>query len=466
MRMTPFRAMEAVNALFARLPRGEVKRLLDRREMLSLKHGMFMNSSLGERKIIPIQLRPWVFSAQQKRFFHRTVLLLGSALDRLLPLYLQNEAVRRILPLEPKEREWITRANQPRLQSPRPVLDRIDATATFTPADWRENFWFLEPNSVGIGGVHYIPGTCGVGGDWVGPVLKKHLPALRLRFPDDIRELMRRMFLAHARALGGKLRRVVLIEDQSEPGGTEEFPQVARFLKRHGMDALVADPGAVVLRRGALVVRGKPVDLVYRDTELRDLVRMAPRRVAGVREAFHRNRVISALAGDLDHKSTWELFTNPEFSKHFTLSQRRLFREHVLWTRLIFPRKTTDPKGKRVELTAFLRRHREKLTIKPNRAYGGEGVLFGHAATQAAWEKEIACALRAPGTHVVQQTVSVRSELFPVADAAGRVRLTPFYAVTGFAATRDGIAILGRSSREQVVNVSRRGGLIPVWALG
>ena len=107
-----------------------------------------------------------------------------------------------------------------------------------------------------------------------------------------------------------------------------------------------------------------------------------------------------------------------------------------------------------------------RLTLKPNRAYGGEGVLFGHDMTRRRWERHLERALRRPGTHVVQQCAPVRAELFPVARPDGSVRLEPYYAVTGFAVTRDGMAILGRSSKEAVVNVSRKVGLIAIWRLG
>ena len=187
--------------------------------------------------------------------------------------------------------------------------------------------------------------------------------------------------------------------------------------------------------------------------------------VAGIREAFIRNQVISSIAGEFDHKSAWELFTNPIFAHRFTAPQQKLFASHVLWTRLFWDRRTTNPQGKQVDLVPFIRRHREKFVIKPNRAYGGEGVVFGCQATQAGWELEIDHALKKPFTHVVQQVAPVQSELFPVAEEDGTVRLEKFYAVTGFAATPDGLAILGRMSKETVVNVSRKGGLVSVWKL-
>lgn len=469
MRYTPMRAMEAVNAAFLRIPRDKIQDLLAKKEKLSVKHGMSMFTPRGKVRVIDVQLRPWLVDAAQRRFFHRTCLFLRSALGRLMPLYLADPKVRQVLPLEPKEHEWMMAANAQGLQRPQTVVDRLDTTATFAVSDWKENFWFLEPNSVGIGGVHYIPATCRLTEEWILPALRKELPDLKWAFPDDIRQLLMKTLYRHAKAIGRRLRRVALIEDQSVNGGTDEFTSVAQYLTRQGLPALTADPRDLVVRGAEITVRGKPVDLFYRDSEITEIFEMAgkkgERAIAGIKEAFLRNQVVSSIAGEFDHKSAWELFTNPEFARYFTLRQRRLFRKHVLWTRLIWPRNTTSAAGKPVDLIAHVRRHREALVIKPNRAYGGEGVVFGHQATQLAWERELDKALRHPYTCAIQQAAQVRAELFPTASANGSVRLEPYYAVTGFAATQDGLAILGRASKESVVNVSRRGGLIAVWSL-
>ena len=469
MRYTPLRAMEAVNAAFLRIPKPEIRRLMERREALSIKQGLSMFTSKGKPRVIDVQLRPWVIDGAQRRFFHRACLLLRSALSRVMPMYLANSKVRQILPLEPREHEWLMSANARGLQEPQAVVDRLDSTATFASSDWRENFWFLEPNSVGIGGIHYIPATCALTAEWILPTLKRSMPDLRVSPHDDIRQLVLKLFIRHARSIGRRLKRVVLVEDQSVDGGTDEFTEISRYFTRIGLPAFSADPRDVQVIKGEIVVQGKIVDLIYRDSEITEMLDMARGKtkgaVDGMREAFVRNQVVSSIAGEFDHKSAWELFTNPEFTSHFTLRQRRFFRRHVLWTRLVFPRTTLSPTGKPVDLINFIRRHREELVVKPNRAYGGEGVVFGHQVTQPVWERELDRALRRPSTYVIQQAAPVRAELFPVADREGSVRLVPFYAVTGFAATRDGIAFLGRSSKEAVVNVSRRGGLIAIWRL-
>ena len=469
MRYTPERAMEQMNAAFLQLPKAEVRRLLLNRERLSVKHGMSMFTPKGKARIIQVHLRPWGIDSSQRRFFHRTCMILRGALERLMPLYLSDPKIQQVLPLDPEEREWLMAANAKGLQRPQSVVDRLDTTATFTPSDWKNNFWFLEPNSVGIGGVHYIPATCELTAEWVLPTLKRALPDLQLEFQDDIRILLLKLFARHAKGIGRRLRRVALIEDQSVDGGTDEFTSVAQFFRRQGLAAITADPRDVVIRRDQVTIKGKPVDLLYRDSEITEILEMAGRRqerVAGIREAFIRNQVISSIAGEFDHKSAWELFTNPEFTRRFTLRQRRLFKEHLLWTRLLWDRRTAGPRGKSVDLIPFVRRNRETLVLKPNREYGGEGVVFGHQVNQTVWERELSAALKRPFTHVIQQSALVRAELFPVAEENGTVRLESYYAVTGFAASRDGMAVLGRASKEAVVNVSRRGGLIAIWKLG
>jgi len=456
--------MAAINRAFLRLRPAEAQALRARLRPVSLRHRMVMYTDRGRPRVIDAQLRPWLVTDPQRRFFHRACLTLKSALSRLLPLYLANPRVRQVVPLEPAEDAWLWQVLGGVAQTPQTVFDRLDATATFAHRRWADDFWFLEPNAVGIGGIHYIPATAGTVRDLVVPWLQGTFPRLRLGAMDDIRDLLLGAVRAHARAIGRRRLRVAFLEDQSEPGGTAEFAHVAGYFRRRGVTALVADPRHLRLKGREILARDVPVDIIYRDSEITELLELERRGVpmAVVREAFRRNQVISSIAGEFDHKSAWELFTNPVFSRCFTPAQRAVFARHVLWTRLLWERKTTDPLGRRVDLAAYARRHRTSLTIKPNREYGGAGVAFGHATSPREWERLLEAALRRPGSAVVQRTARVHREPFPRIAPSGRVTLEPLCAVTGFAATPRGLAVLGRSSRAAVVNVSRGGGLIAV----
>jgi uncharacterized circularly permuted ATP-grasp superfamily protein len=137
----------------------------------------------------------------------------------------------------------------------------------------------------------------------------------------------------------------------------------------------------------------------------------------------------------------------------------------VLWTRLVADRKTLLPDGQMGDLLPHMRDERESLVMKPNRSYGGDGVLIGLATSQADWEAAIEGILKSDDRWVVQQLASLPVNDFPVVGDEGHVHLEPFHTVVGFAPTRHGMSILGRASQKQVVNVAQRGGVC-VIAMG
>ena len=67
-----------------------------------------------------------------------------------------------------------------------------------------------------------------------------------------------------------------------------------------------------------------------------------------MRLLFKQNRVVSSLVGDFDHKSCWEILTDAAIAeKFFSAEECRLFRRHVLWTRVVGERRTTLPHNAR-----------------------------------------------------------------------------------------------------------------------
>ncbi len=63
---------------------------------------------------------------------------------------------------------------------------------------------------------------------------------------------------------------------------------------------------------------------------------------------------------------------------------------------------------------------------------------------------------------MVQALANIPVYLFPVVGPDGKVKVEPFYTVMGFAPSKYGLAILGRASQKQVVNVAQRGGMCVV----
>lgn len=173
--------------------------------------------------------------------------------------------------------------------------------------------------------------------------------------------------------------------------------------------------------------------------------------------------MVSSIAAELDQKSCWEVLTDPVLAhRYFSPAEQAIFRRHVPWTRVVADRETTLPEGGTGHLLTHARVAQEQLVLKPDRGYGGDGILLGPALSPAEWESAIDRALADEQRWVLQQLVAIPVREFPVLAPDGRVAMEPFYTVMGFAASDDGLAVLARASQKQVVNVAQHGGLCAV----
>jgi hypothetical protein len=427
--------------------------------------GMRYLNDAGQVRTIDIALKPWVLTSAQLYYFHRVIQTLADALLRVSHLYAHDPSVREVIRFEPTREAWMRLQAHPRSR-PLAVIGRLDSTAIYDHARWRADFRMLEPNAVGVGGVHYAPAACSVALDVLGDVLSAALPGRAITASPDPRQLLVDELRAVARRVGHPLRGVALIENTDFTTGTDEFQELASYLRGRGLRAIVADPRDLQLVRGHLCAGRTPVDLLYRDSELQEFVDMerAGRPLTALRHAVRQGQLISGLTWEFDQKSAWEIFTDARYSRHFTLSQRRLFRAHVLWTRLVREAHLTDPSGCVVDLPVFIRCHKDRLVLKPNTLFGGEGVVIGYTVSQRVWEGTLQKALRGRERYVVQQVARIPTDAFPMLTPAGRVQRVERSVVSGFFFSSSGIGLVGRFSGLPVVNVSRGGGLIPaLW---
>jgi hypothetical protein len=421
----------------------------------------------GVEEIIRVLARPTGVMPDQLAYLHFVTLTILNALKRLPEMYLADPEVRAVVPLTEAEDQWLRDAWGPSQRDNNPVIGRLDGVIEFTSPMWKDSLKLIEPNLSGVGGIHLCPTAEQLLIDLVLPVLQRHDPKLVMERGQDLRELFIQELVDHLEAIGRKGHHVCFIEPKySGTGIDEQAPLAEYYLQRHGLKIMHADPAELYIRDGEVWYEDSPVDIAYRDYEVRDLI--ALEREEGVnieplRMLFRENRIISSLAGDFDHKSAWEILTDPRFGKYFNPDERQVFRRHILWTRLVFDRRTMLPDGSTGDLLEFIRDEREILVLKPNRSYGGDRVVLGHLVSQPEWEAEIELALADPANPwVVQRLAAIPVSEFPVLDGDGSVHVEPFYLVMGFAPTKFGVAILGRASQKQVVNVAQRGGMCVV----
>jgi hypothetical protein len=408
---------------------------------------------------------PLTVLPEQLAYIHHVTLTLQNALKRLPELYLADRKVADILRLPGEEERWLRECWGTSQSEHNPVFGRLDAVIDFTSPMWKDSLRFVEPNLSGIGGIHMIPASERLVLEIVGPVLREGDPSLQLALGDDIRDLLTQVLLEHADAIGSG-RRLCLVEPKYERDGIDEQGDLARYLRdRHGLQVTHADPAELRFHRGRVWHEDEPVDLAYRDYAVADLLELAGEGVdiEPMRVLLRENRMISSIAAELDQKSCWEVFTDPLLShRYFGPEERQVFQRHVPWTRVIGDRRTILPDGRPGSLLEHARTAHEHLVLKPDRGYGGEGIVLGPAVSGAEWETALDRALADEARWVVQQLVAIPVREFPVLAPDGRVAMEPFYTVMGFAASDDGVAVLARASQKQVVNVAQHGGLCAV----
>lgn len=419
----------------------------------------------GAMETIRVLPCPITILPEQLAYVKHVTLTIHSALIRLPELYLHDSAVREILRLPDMEESWLRECWGESHRHHNPVFGRLDALVDFTSPMWKESFRFVEPNLTGIGGLHMVPSSERLVAEVVVPALEHQDPGLRFERVTDIRDLLMREIVAHMRAMGTG-RQLCLIEPKYAGDGPDEQQEVARYLReRHGLTVMHADPAELELRGGKVFYQGNLVDIGYRDYSVSDLLELQEEgvNVEPMRTLLRENRAISSIAADLDQKSCWEVLTDPVLAEeYFTPAERDLFQRHILWTRVLSDRRTVLPDGRPGALLEYVCSHYDTLVLKPNRSYGGDGIVLGCSVTRSEWDTAIEAALADPERWVVQQLASIPVREFPVMTPEGRVHAEPFYTVMGFAASADGMAILARASQKQVVNVAQRGGLAAV----
>jgi hypothetical protein len=472
-----------------RLDDQQVRTFCDTVEQASLRLDLSYIRDSGETIQIPMVTAPAVPSRRQVRYLGQLCGDLGHLVAKVSEQWLDDPRLQELMPLEAPEVEWLRLSAQAPGHPARRVFHRWDCTLDLSNDCSGAQSRFFEVNSVDVGGVHYAAAAR--------EVMREALRAVGIeRFTleassggRDPRSILIDHLRAHARALHRELGYVAIAENQDFTTGITEAASLARFLGDRGIEADCVDARAFeVHRKKGVCFRGRPVDVVYRNIETRDMVALESgrRQLDGLRAAAVAGQLISSPFGDLDHKSLWEVLGSPEFADRFTAAERKLIARHIPWTRLLYERRSEDMTGRTIDLPDYIRSHRAKLVMKPNRSCGGQGVTIGATVSQSQWEGVLRRGLRAPRTWIVQELIPIPQRRgLRMCRGAPSEPLT-LYSVYGIFASPTGIGFVarasiglegtpnadgpespevgfvGRASQRPVVNVMQGGGLLPV----
>jgi hypothetical protein len=453
-----------VQRALRRIPEAVLAGLIGRlREAALTEHLIYVHDGALE----PVRILPCPITVlpEQLAYVHHITLAVQNALKRLPELYLRDRAVADVLRLPDAEERWLRECWGTSQEEHNALFGRLDAVVDFTSPMWKGSLRFVEPNLSGIGGLHMVPGGERLIASVMVPAIQGHDPELELTIGQDIRDLLVQVLLEHAAAIGAG-HRLCFVEPKYAGDGPDEQAEVAKYLRqRHGLTVVHADPSELGLRNGRVWYGEHQVDLAYRDYSVADLLELQEEGVdiEPMRVLLRENRAISSIAAELDQKSCWEILSDYRLcQRYFSPEERLIFQRHIPWTRILSDRRVTLPDGQLGGLLEYVRDAHESLVLKPNRGYGGEGVVLGPAMSRREWEASLDAALADSERWVVQELVPIPVREFPVLGPDGAVHHEPFYVVMGFAASDDGVAILARASQKQVVNVARQGGLCGV----
>ena len=160
--------------------------------------------------------------------------------------------------------------------------------------------------------------------------------------------------------------------------GQSEYELFRDFFREEGYTVEIVSPEQLEYRNHVLRNGNFEIDLVYRRLGVQEfLIRFD---LTHPLVQAYRDRavcVVNSFRSELAHKKAmFGLLTDETLTAKFPAAERKAIREHVPWTRLVAPTKTTY-EDKPIDLPEFITQNRERLALKPNDDYSDQHSYFG-----------------------------------------------------------------------------------------
>ncbi|NUR30357.1 MAG: hypothetical protein HOV83_31650 [Catenulispora sp.] len=234
------------------------------------------------------------------------------------------------------------------------------------------------------------------------------------------------------------------------------FTNLGEYLKqaaetwgeKYGIRADACHLGELEYREGAVWLRGRKVDAVYRTFILENLVTrpheaevMAPLMAAADRGEVGVFTPLDAEA--FGSKNALAMVADGANRGLFTPEEQASLDRLLPWTRILGEGEATLETGEKVDLVEYALKNRTDLVLKPTLMHGGLGVVLGTDphVTQEYWEEQVRKSL--DGTFIVQRLVRPEPDYFPT-DEGGMDAYTVMWGV--FTASRGYGGTFGRAT--------------------
>ncbi len=354
----------------------------------------------GERPTCPF-LRPHILSRTQYDEVSHAAQTIARAFEKLVAYALADDDLLRELGMTEKE-EKLARVD--------PGYSRLCVTSRLDGYLNESGFQFFEYNAESPAGI----------------ADQMQLEALLFELP-HVKQLMRQY--PHWRPQPHKRLLDSLVAAYREWGGEEEFPQIGivdwegvstatefeilrKYFTSLGHHTIIADPRALEYDGMYLTAAGTRIDILYKRVIIHEfLARFDESHPLARAFADHRVCMANSFRTKVAHKkSGFAILSDPRYATLFTDGENRIIKRCIPWTRWLREGPTSFHDSER-DLREILQTERDRLVLKPNDDYGGQGVIFGWETECGEWANAVQHALKF--RYVVQERVPVRKVSIP-----------------------------------------------------
>lgn len=411
----------------------------------------------GGRRLTPY-LRPH-FVAESD--WNKTVdicRVIWGALQKVKDAAIENTELLDELGLTPIEKELVKIDPGYRQVSP---TARLDSFLT------RDGLNFVELNGESPAGIAYSDSASEIFASL--PIMRKFAERYFIRGLEGRSKLFDVLISSYEEFLGGKPDHapVIAIVDLKGLPTQKEFELFKEYFEYRGCTALICAPDQLEFDNGRLYFGGAKIDVVYKRLLVNEYLPIMAAYPA-LLEAYRAGAVcmVNNFRAKIIHKKAiFALITNEKYAGLFDAGEIAAIAEHIPWTRR-FRKEMTFYHGAEIDLIEWTRANSQKLVLKPNDDYGGQGIFIGWNSNQEEWDSAINFALDG-GDYLVQERVKTAKEHFPmIFDGDERfvhveqlVDLDPllFNGEVGSAFTR--------LSTSELANVTSGGGMVPTFII-
>lgn len=410
----------------------------------------------GGRRLSPY-LRPHFVSEQDFARICSVCETVWSAIQKVKDAAIADASILDDLGLSEVERELISIDPGYRAVSPTARLDSFLTEAAYS---------FVELNGESPAGIAYADAAYDIFSAL--PVMKKFSETYNLRTLYGRHFMLEVLLDSYREYRGGQFDRAprIAIVDLKGMPTLKEFELFKEFFEGQGYRSIICSPDELEFSNNRLRAGDFEIDIVYKRLLVNEYLPIIKEQPA-LMDAYRAGAIcmVNSFRSKLIHKKAlFAVLTSEGRAGMFSETEKAAIRKHVPWTRLVRAAKS-DYLGAEIDLLDFVSANRNRLVLKPNDDYGGQGITIGWNSDESGWASALADAVE-HGDYVVQERVPTAREMFPALQDNGTIEFSEqlvdldpllFNGKVGSAFTR--------LSYTELANVSSGGGMVPTYII-